>query len=293
MLKILLLAAALSNANSTIPALEYAKYFVVISEKHDEDPFLAAATGVYESMLDNLLVSEKGACCLMQVMGDKYDVFPACRKVRKDIGLCIEAGVRYLAQLRKNHSEDEEVLCRYNAGTCGPRSRDVYARGVLWWRHRLLAVASNQPAGMWHCRVEIEDPAGYLTDEASAPVWIRAIPHGRPAIRNYEKKVAKDLKLTLKYRTCSMRHLGRWNGKFYLDEGSKTFECLTSRRRFSCRFEDLHGEDHTEILETWAQRLDTLSELPQNLIDLTQEGAKSNANTTERGHGNSRTATAN
>lgn len=272
MLEVLLLATALSNANPSIPALEYAKYFVVISKEHGEDPFLAAAAGVYESQLDNQLVSEKGACCIMQVMGDKYSVFPACRKVQKDARLCIEAGVRYLAQLRKKHSQDEEVLCRYNAGTCGPSSRTNYARGVLWWRYRLLAVASNQPAGAWHCSIEIRDPAGHLTEEASAPVWVRAVPHGRPAIRNYEEEVAKTLKLTLKYRTCSVRHLGHWNGKFYLSEGSKTFECLTSHREFSCRFEELYGEEHTEILETWAQRLATLSDLTQSLTDLTSGG---------------------
>lgn len=248
----LLLAAAIAATHPEVPAEEYAEYYVVISEAHGEDPFLTTAIGIYESGLDNTIVSGKGACCIMQVLGDKYSVFPTCRKVKRSVELCIEAGISYLAKLRKKHKSDEEVLCRYNAGNTCSRASRLYAKGVLWWRYRLLAIASEQPAGRWSCTIEIKDPAGTLIATDTAPVWVRAIPHGRPAIRNYEENALKSLKLTLKYRTCNIRHLGVWDGRRYLDEDSEAFECLTSRRRYSCAFEELQGEQHLAQLDEWA-----------------------------------------
>lgn len=257
MAKLLLLAAAISVINPDAPAMEYAKHFLVISEQHGEDPFLTTATGIYESALDNEIVSHKGACCLMQIMGGKYKVFPACRKVQNDVELCIDAGIAYMAMLRKRYGSDEEVLCHYNCGNvCTKGSRKNYVRGVLWWRQHLLAIASQTPAGLWHCSVQIDDPAGTIVEEGTAPVWVRAIKHGRPAIRNYEEKVVKSLKLLLKYRTCNMKHLGEWDGRYYLDRKSEAFACLTSRRTYSCTFEELHRDNHEEILEAWAAQLE-------------------------------------
>lgn len=86
------------------------------------DPALAVSLSWYETRLRPGLTSKVGAKGPLQVIPRFW-----CKTTPCDY---VEAGLRALKHYLKKEPNKQMAICRYNAGTCNPRSWD-WAAGVI------------------------------------------------------------------------------------------------------------------------------------------------------------------
>lgn len=98
-----------------VDPLEYEEYIYVVGSRYQIDPLLIKAVIKAESNFDNLAVSRRGACGLMQLMPGTAEDMRVANAF--DPRQNIRGGTRYLRKMLNIFDEDMELaLAAYNAG---------------------------------------------------------------------------------------------------------------------------------------------------------------------------------